>query len=170
MKLKHLLEEHWLFQGHWKVQCGFLQEANITTLAATSSSHQDMTESGWQHHLQQHLEYGSMIPAATLSLLRHFHSLPYFSSFIYCFLCLLANNQLRQSFFIICDPKNILKVIPRAVKRAACQILEQLLGICVSPDRLLEKKISAEDSILCDGIYSVFSHFVCGLHVVSLKE
>lgn len=63
---------------------GLLQDANITSLAASSSSHQAITTSGWPHHLQQWLEYDLMIPEVTLSLLHSFHSLSDFSSFCAC--------------------------------------------------------------------------------------
>jgi len=55
-----------LFQGQGKVWCGLLQEASIPILAASPSSPQSITASGWQHYLQQELEYRILIPAATL--------------------------------------------------------------------------------------------------------
>lgn len=94
MKMQCLLEEHYLFQGQGNVWCGLLQELDITFLAASPGSHQDTITSGWQHHLQQQLEYNSMIPAAVLPILHHFYSLPYLSSVIYWSLCLLANNHI----------------------------------------------------------------------------
>lgn len=63
---------------------GLLQDANITTLAASSSGHQAITTSGWLNHLQEWLEYDLMIPEVTLSLLHNFHSLPDFSSVCAC--------------------------------------------------------------------------------------